>query len=208
MAAFRLGRTEEAHEILLEISSNAKHRILLAQSVSKIADKTVEFEQEERRRLIPYHMQLNLQVLESFQFICSMLIEIPRAAQNQKNLGKSNFSKPFKALIDYYDQKALTLAEEFNRDFIVGAARHLNKSEWKRAIETVLEIPAIKRLPERLDGSLEKNLAQAFQRASLSIFVDKTARQYNSFSLQTLSEMFSMEKKEVIKFLSKKILNN
>jgi hypothetical protein len=60
MAAFRLGRTEEAHEILLEISSNAKHRILLAQSVSKIADKTVEFEQEERRRLIPYHMQLNL----------------------------------------------------------------------------------------------------------------------------------------------------
>lgn len=80
MAAFRLGHTEEAHEILLEISSNSKHKILLAQSVSKIADKTVEFEQEERRRLIPYHMQLNLQVLESFQFICSMLIEIPRAA--------------------------------------------------------------------------------------------------------------------------------
>jgi hypothetical protein len=102
----------------------------------------------------------------------------------------------------------LTLAEEFNRDFIVAAARHLNKSEWKRALDTVLEIPAIKRLPERLDGSLEKNLAQTFQRASLSIFVDKTARQYNSFSLQTLSEMFSMEKKEVIKFLSKKILNN
>lgn len=47
MAAFRLGRTEEAHEILLEIQANPKHRILLAQSISKIADKTIEFEQEE-----------------------------------------------------------------------------------------------------------------------------------------------------------------
>lgn len=56
MAAFRLGRTEEAHEILLEIASNSKHRILLAQTVSKMIEKTAEFEQEERRRLIPFHM--------------------------------------------------------------------------------------------------------------------------------------------------------
>jgi hypothetical protein len=30
MAAFRLGKTEEAHDILLEILGNNKHRILLA----------------------------------------------------------------------------------------------------------------------------------------------------------------------------------
>lgn len=80
MAAFRLGRTEEAHDILLEIATNGKYRILLAQSISKMVDKTAEFEQEERRRLIPFHMQINLQVLDAFQLICSMLIEIPRAA--------------------------------------------------------------------------------------------------------------------------------
>jgi hypothetical protein len=85
-------------------------------------------------------MQINLAVLEAFHFICSMLIEIPKAAQNQYNLGKSIFSKPFKILIDYYDQKAFVLAEENNRDFIVAAARHLNKSEWKKALQTILEI--------------------------------------------------------------------
>jgi hypothetical protein len=63
-------------------------------------------------------------------------------------------------------------------------------------------------MPEFLNGSLQKHLAAAFQKASLSIFIDKTARQYNSFSLQTLTEMFSMEKKDVVKFLSKRILNN
>ena len=140
LAAFRLGRMEEAHDILLEISSNSKHRILLAQSVSKNADKTAEFEAEERKRLIPFHMQINLQVLEAFQLISSMLIEMPRAAQNQKNLGKSNFSKPFRMLIDWYDQRALTIAEESNRDFVVAAARYLNKSEWKKALDTCLEI--------------------------------------------------------------------
>jgi len=91
-----------------------------------------------------------------------MLIEIPRAAQNQKSLGKSNFSKPFKQLIDYYDNKALTLAEETIRDYIVAAARYLNNSEWKKALDTVLEIAALKRLPEYTDGTLSKNLTSAF----------------------------------------------
>lgn len=162
MAAFRLGKTEEAHEILLEILANNKHRILLAQSISKMMEKTVEFEQEEKRRLIPYHMQINLQVLEAFQFMSSMLIEIPRAAQNQKSLGRSNFSKPFKQLIEYYDNKALTLAEETVRDYIVAAARFLNNSEWKKALDTVMEIGALKRLPEYMDGTLLRNLTTAF----------------------------------------------
>ena len=42
----------------------------------------------------------------------------------------------------------------------------------------------------------------------MSIFLDKTTKQYKSFSMTTLSEMFEMEKKDVIKFLSKKILCN
>jgi hypothetical protein len=103
-------------------------------------------------------MQINLQQLQAFQFICSMLIEIPRAAHNQKNLGKSNFSKPFKNLIDYYDARALTIAEESLRDYIVAAARFLNKSEWKRALDTCLEIQAIRRMPEYQDGSLQRHL--------------------------------------------------
>jgi len=103
MAAFRLGKIEQAHEILLEICSNNKHRILLAQGVAKMIEKTVEFELEEKRRMQPFHMQINLQVLEAFHFTCSMLIEIPKFAHNQFNLGKSSFSKPFKNLIEYYD---------------------------------------------------------------------------------------------------------
>lgn len=153
-------------------------------------------------------MQINLQVLDAFQLIGSMLIEMPRAAQNQKNLGKSNFSKPFKMLIDYYDQRALTIAEESNRDYVVAAARYLNKSEWKKALDSCLEIQALRRMPEFLDGSIQKHLSTSFQKASLSIFIDKTARQYNSFSLETLAEMFAMGKKEVVRFLSKRILNN
>jgi hypothetical protein len=83
-----------------------------------------------------------------------MLIEIPRAATNQKNLGKSNFSKPFKQLIDYYDQRAMTIAEESLKDYVVAAARYLNKSEWKKALDTCLEMQPLKRMPEYLNGSL------------------------------------------------------
>jgi len=94
------------------------------------------------------------------------------------------------------------------RDFILTAARYLNKSDWKMALKTLFEIPALKKLPEYFDGSLQKNLSAEFQKSALSAFLDRTAKQYKSFSLSTLSEMFESDKKDIVRFLSKKILNN
>lgn len=54
------------------------------------------------------------------------------------------------------------MAEETIRDYIVAAARYLNNSEWKKALDTVMEIAALKRLPEYTDGTLSKNLTSAF----------------------------------------------
>jgi hypothetical protein len=44
-------------------------------------------------------------------------------------------------LIEQYDTKAFHLAAENYRDFIVNAARALNQSDWKSAVDNVLSIP-------------------------------------------------------------------
>ena len=86
MAAFRLGDINQSHEILVEIYQNSRYKELLAQGFSRQQDKTQEFEIEEKRRQLPHHMKINLEVLESIHFITSMLIETPLFAENQHSL--------------------------------------------------------------------------------------------------------------------------
>ena len=50
LAAFRLGKIRESHDILADICQNSKHKELLAQRISSMQDKSQEFEQEEKKR--------------------------------------------------------------------------------------------------------------------------------------------------------------
>ena len=82
MSAFRLGNIEECHEILVDIMQTSKLRETLAQGISKMQDKTLEIEKEEMKRQIPFHMHINLQLLDCIYMITAMLLEIPNIAEN------------------------------------------------------------------------------------------------------------------------------
>jgi translation initiation factor 3 subunit C len=82
LAAFRLGKIRESHEILADICQNSKHKELLAQRISSTQDKSYELEAEEKKRQIPFHFQININLLEITHFISSMLLEIPQIAEN------------------------------------------------------------------------------------------------------------------------------
>jgi len=82
LAAFRLGRINEAHDLLVDICNNAKNKELLAQGYSRNQEKSTQYELEENKRQIPFHMQINLAVLDCSYLICAMLLEIPNYAQH------------------------------------------------------------------------------------------------------------------------------
>jgi competence protein ComGC len=86
-------------------------------------DKPIEVEKEELKRQIPYHMHINLQLLECVYMISAMLLEIPNIAENQYTVNKKVISRNFKKLIETYDAKAFQLAPENYKDQIVYAAK-------------------------------------------------------------------------------------
>lgn len=103
MAAFRLGLIEECHEILVDVCQHSRLREVMAQGISKFADKPLELELEEIRRQIPAHMHINLHLLDCIYMISAMLLEIPNIAENQYSVNKKIISRNFKKLIEQYD---------------------------------------------------------------------------------------------------------
>ncbi len=188
MACFRLGMIEQSHEVLVEIFQSPRFRELLAQGVNRHYEKTAEQEVEEKRRLMPAHMSINLQTLESIHYITSMLIEIPMLSENQHSMSRTVVSRQYRKLIEMYDNRqAFVLAAEQSKDHIVFAARALNKSDWQTALKHVYSINAITRMSEFESGSLQTTLDFAFKRAAMLSFLFRASKSYCSFSLTKLA---------------------
>ena len=87
-AAFRLGLFDESNAILMETAQNGKLKECLAQgsAFSRNAEKSIEDEIEEKKRFVPPHLQINLELLDCIYLTTSMMLEVVNLHQNKFNI--------------------------------------------------------------------------------------------------------------------------
>ena len=105
LAAFQGGDTEATLECLSDIVGTNRLKELLAQAVSARKDKSAKQELEEKQRLLPYHMHLNIDLVEAAYLISAMLFDVPEAARQRPGVLANPVTRHFRKVMQDFERK-------------------------------------------------------------------------------------------------------
>jgi len=213
LCAFRLGKIHEAHHCLMVICMHNKGRELLAQGLSfnKSMEKTAEQERDERLRQLPYHMHINLEVLESAHLICAMLLEIPNMAmQSLDPMTKSRqISRVLRRALEVHDKQPFSGPPESNRESVICASKALQCGDWEIACNALEELKVWDHIDPRgteQGHKCKEMIKERIKIESLRTYLFAYASIYDAFFLDQLVTMFDLPPKIVHSVISKMMI--
>jgi translation initiation factor 3 subunit C len=207
LAAFRHGRILDAHQCLTDLVSGGKMKELLAQGINikSHQEKTPEQERQERRRQIPYHMHINLELIETVHLISAMLLEVPNMALNAFDTKKKVISKNFRRVFDWYDRQVFMGPPENTREHVIAASKLLLKGDWHAAADLLLGLNIWKLLPN--DKEIKELLRRKLQEEGLRTYLFTYSAYYDAISLKELASLFELPTNVVHSIVSKLIIS-
>ena len=207
LCAFRKGLVYDAQNTLQEICGSGRQKELLAQGVMMQRYSQVSPEQErlEKQRQLPFHMHINLELLECVYLTCSMLLEIPLLAQtgSSPDLKKRIISKTYRRMLEYHERQIFTGPPENTRDHVMQASKALAAGEWKKATTFIHAIKIWELMPNAEE--IKTMLSKQIQEEGLRTYLFTYAPFYDTLAIETLSGMFELDNTKVAAVVSKMI---
>ncbi|GAT25306.1 eukaryotic translation initiation factor 3 subunit EifCc [Aspergillus piperis CBS 112811] len=207
LCAFRAGLIYEAQNTLSEVCGSGRQKELLAQGIILQRYSTVSPEQErlERQRQLPFHMHINLELLECIYLTSSMFLEVPLMAQTSSSpeMKRRVISKTFRRMLDYNERQVFTGPAENTRDGVIMSAKFLAAGDWKKAAEMLNSIKIWDLMPQ--PDKVKEMLSQQIQEEGLRTYLFTYAPFYDSLSISTLSTMFELPEKKIAAIISRMI---
>ncbi|XP_065831444.1 eukaryotic translation initiation factor 3 subunit C-like [Oscarella lobularis] len=206
LCAFRQGLIRDAHFALFDVQTSGRAKELLAQGLmaQKYGERSAEQEKIEKRRLMPFHMHINLELLEFVYLTSAMLLEIPNMAAHEFDHRKQVISKAFRYHLRVSERSPLVGPPESMREHVVAAANAMKKGNWKACNDYMMDVKVWTLFPnpQKVKGMLTKKIKEE----SLRTYLFAYSSVYDSLSISTLSEMFELEPSAIQRILSKMMI--
>ncbi|KAJ4342198.1 Translation initiation factor 3 subunit c [Didymella glomerata] len=207
LCAFRAGLVYEAQTSLQEICGSNRQKELLAQGLQMQRYSQISPEQErlERQRQLPFHLHINLELLECVYLTCSMLLEIPLLAQlgSSPDLRKRVISKTYRRLLEYHERQIFTGPPENTRDHVMQASKALSAGEWKKAADFINSIKIWELVANQ--EQIKEMLSAQIQEEGLRTYLFTYAPYYDTLAISTLADMFELSERKISAVVSKMI---
>ncbi|CAH0402772.1 unnamed protein product [Chilo suppressalis] len=211
LCAFRRGNVKEAHGCLAELMMTGKPKELLAQGLlpQRQHERSKEQEKIEKQRQMPFHMHINLELLECVYLVSAMLIEIPYMAAHEFDARRRMISKTFYQNLRASERQALVGPPESMREHAVAAARAMRRGDWRACLNFIVNDKMNAKVWDLMVGAdnVRAMLGRLIREESLRTYLFTYAHVYASLSLKSLADMFEMPRQRVHSLVSKMIIN-
>ncbi|KAL3962852.1 hypothetical protein ACCO45_004375 [Purpureocillium lilacinum] len=201
LCAFRKGLVYDAQNTLQEICGSGRQKELLAQGVMMQRYSQVSPEQErlEKSRQLPFHMHINLELLECHAARDPLLAQTGSSPDVKKRV----ISKTYRRMLEYHERQIFTGPPENTRDHVMQASKALAAGEWKKSTNFIHSIKIWELMPNSED--IKAMLAKQIQEEGLRTYLFTYAPFYDTLALETLGGMFELDATKVAAVVSKMI---
>ncbi|EEB09757.1 translation initiation factor eIF3c [Schizosaccharomyces japonicus yFS275] len=204
--AFRNGMVQEAQSALQDVSTTGRVKELLGQGIQtpKFGQAAPEPDRLDRQLVLPFHMHINLELLECVYLTCSMLMEIPAMAaalSAASDARKKVISRPFRRMLEYNDRQSFTGPPENTREFIMQASKALSDGDWRRCEEFIHSIKIWNLMADT--ESIKSMLSEKIREEGLRTYLLTYAAFYDSMSLSFLAETFDLPLERITVIISR-----
>uniref|UniRef100_A0A1I8AIL4 Eukaryotic translation initiation factor 3 subunit C n=1 Tax=Steinernema glaseri TaxID=37863 RepID=A0A1I8AIL4_9BILA len=211
LCAFRHGFIKEAHQGLSEIQNTQRVKELLAQSsltAPRQAEKTPEQEKLERARQVPYHMHINIELMECVYLICSMLLEIPNLACHEYDTRRRLLSRSFHYQLKFSEKSPLIGPPENTREHVVAASRAMLNGDWEQCVKYIVNEKMNAKVWNlfRNAEKVKEMVVDRIKEETLRTYLLMYSTVYQTVSLETLRQLFELPKEIVHAVISKMII--
>ncbi|CAL2030813.1 hypothetical protein CAEBREN_21273 [Caenorhabditis brenneri] len=209
LCAFRHGFIREAHQGLSEIQNTQRAKELLAQAVgTRQHEKTAEQEKIDRSRQVPYHMHINVELMECVYLICSMLLEIPHMASCEFEMRRRMLSRSFHYQLKQSEKASLTGPPENTREHVVAASKAMLNGDWKKCKDYIVNDKMNQKVWNLFHNAetVKGMVVRRIQEESLRTYLLTFSTVYTTVNLKKLADLFELSKKDVHSIISKMII--